>query len=190
MSTDAFTIGDGCTYRLTKFEIASILSSRWRVAVVIVAALRWVKPKVLYRVRLSRVALYRWSFCATASSCTHVSLLFVLLPAALHCISCCDAEGMFSCKNLSCTTAYPFFQALRIQGGHYVRRGRPERIRPKVLMGRFISGFWDQRTYHFRAPLFPRESEKKFDDFSRSWLGRECPPGGSLVGRTICTPIL
>ena len=51
MSTDAFTTGDGCTVRLTKFDIASILSSRWRAAVVIVG-LCWVKHQSpLYRVR-------------------------------------------------------------------------------------------------------------------------------------------
>ena len=36
-----------------------------------------------------------------------------------------------------------------IQGGHCSRPGRPEKIRPKALMERIISGFWDQWTYHF-----------------------------------------
>ena len=30
-----------------------------------------------------------------------------------------------------------------------LRPGRPEKIRPKALIGRIISGFLDQWTYHF-----------------------------------------
>ena len=36
-----------------------------------------------------------------------------------------------------------------IQGGHYLRLGRPEKILPKALVGRIISGFLIKWTYLF-----------------------------------------
>ena len=106
MSTDLLTTGDGCTFRLTKFDIASILS-RWR-AVVIVAGLCWVKHQSpLYRVRSSRVALYVWSSCARTSSWAHVPTVHPSFQLRIHCISSYDA------RYLSCIEAHPFFKALK-----------------------------------------------------------------------------
>ena len=63
------------------------------------------------------------------------------------------------------------------------------KIRPEAPIGRIISGFWDQRTYHFWPPFFPSESEN-LAIFLHSWLGRKCLQSASLVGRILCTPIL
>ena len=62
----------------------------------------------------------------------------------------------------------PFGWVSRIQGGHYLRPRRQQIIRPKALVGRIIA----------------------LTIFSRSGLGRKCPPGASSVGRAIWTQIL
>ena len=60
--------------------------------------------------------------------------------------------------------------------------------RSKALTGRIISFFLNERIFSGHHFLWVRV--RYVDDVSRSWLGRKCADGGSLAGRTFCTPIL
>ena len=63
-------------------------------------------------------------------------------------IQCSPLAGTMEVK-LTCAEGRPLQFAVGIRGGQHLRPTRPEKIRPKAPIGRIISGFWNQRTYHF-----------------------------------------